>query len=488
MRRIGTSVRWLLGLQAFACLTVGASGLWPILRTGIIPETESPYAAAIRLAILCYLLAAGLLTAAAVWHMPSGVRALGLAASVVNLPLIPVGTVAGIAGLFYFSKQRPPLPRGHRPVAGDGTSRLSQVLWFAGQYLWLIIAYEPLRTILLERGLVSAPWNWASLLVGGVAVYTAILIHECGHYFAGRAAGFRLLTFRVGALDWRRSGGRWKFRIEWSGLIGGGHTGMAPDSPDRLRERAMELTAGGPAGSLICGLAACALLLAVAGPSCPPLAGRFLLLLTVIAVGDCLFNLYPASSGVGYSDGARLWQLAKRGPWAEYMCASYYMTMSMAGPIRPRDWPSQLVTRAADFGRDLPAALGTFALAYTHFEDLGDSQRAAEYLALAESRTEKGTKAERDFAMERAYFNARHLDDPAAGLGWLQSAREDDTADYWRTRAAVHAVGGDLDAARYALGRGWAILSAMPATGIYDMGRRQFDDLRLKIDSAELVA
>ncbi len=489
MRLLATGVRWLYGLQSLSCLLLAWAGFRGAERQHLVPYGGALIPVLVGIAIALYLILAGLLPAIALWRARNGGgRALGIAAAVLNLPLFPVGTMAGIAGLLYFRKRRDPLRTTHRPVEGDGTSRISQAVWFLAQYLWVFAAYEPLRTVMVSRGLVWAPWNWQSLLIGGVAMYAATFIHESGHYVAGRMAGFRLLGFRICALDWRWSAGKWKFRIAWTGLIGGGLTAMAPASVERLRERAVRLTAGGPIASLLCGVAAFGALLAVAGPSCPPLAGRFLVLLAVIATGDGLLNLYPAAGGVGYSDGARLWQLARRGPWSEYLCANYYMMSSAAGPLRPRDWPTDLVVSAAEFGRSLPSGIGAAALAYTHFEDLGDAQRAGEYLALAESRVDRGGKAERDFAMERAYFDARFLADPAAGLRWMASARDEPTADSWRTRAAVYAAAGQFSAAHEALECGLGLVASLPDAGIYAMVRRQYEDLREAIESSSCTA
>ncbi len=481
MRLIGTGVRWLFGVQAFVCLMVAISGAWRL--THHLQRMSGP-ATSLLIIFYTYFAITGLTTLIALLRIRRGERILPIVASILNLLIVPLGTLTGVLGLIYFAKKRD-APRGHVPVAGDGTSGLSQILWFVAQYAWLFLAFDPLRKMAVNRGLEWGRLDWTALAVSALAIYVAVLIHEGGHYIAGKSVHFHMFVFRVGIFDWREIGGHWKFRFVWAGLLGGGLTGMAPTQPADLRRRAMTMMLGGPIGSLLCGLTSFTVMLAVVGPNCPRLLGRFLVLLTAIALGDCILNLYPASATVGYSDGARLLQLLRRGPWAEFTCANYYMMMSKVGPLRPRDWPTDMVRTAAEFGSKLPNGQGSAALAYLHFEDLGDVEMADRYLRKAQDQAEPGSESARNFDAERAYFDAVHRGLPSAGLQWLNASKQDETADYWRTRAAVLALIGDVDGARASLAKGLALVDKLPSTGLCEFDRRQFRDTEALLAAVE---
>ena len=184
---------------------------------------------------------------------------------------------------------------------------------------------------------------------------------------------------------------------------------------------------------------------------------------TGLAFGDFLFNLLPLASEAQYSDGARLWQMYRRGPWCDFHCANYYMGLSQTTPLRPREWPTPMVERAAEFAAQLPQPAGSFAMAYAHFLDRGDWQRAVDWLERAHLASEHGSKFSHALAVDRAFIEAFHRRDGLEAKRWFEQASMlDDSTDYWRSAATVRAIQGDLTGASEA----WTKASKMVQIGL----------------------
>ena len=199
--------------------------------------------------------------------------------------------------------------------------------------------------------------------------------------------------------------GRWRSQMRYDKLLGG-HTAMVPTTPRNIRGRFMILTLGGPLASATLGAIGALRLLLIPGPAWPAALGRTVALATGFALGDFLFNLLPMASEAQYSDGALLWQMVRRGPWCDFHCANHYMALSRTTPLRPRDWPTAMVERAAEFAAQLPDSAGSFAMAYLHFLDRGDWQRAL--LWLEKAHRQRARQAGWLTHSSRSRLSARH--------------------------------------------------------------------------------
>lgn len=223
------------------------------------------------------------------------------------------------------------------------------------------------------------PLQWVLLLAGAAVTVLAVLaVHEAGHLLAGRLVGFRFLLFIAGPVRVAREGGQ--VRLGWNrnlSLAGGlAATGPTPDRLERLRQRTAVMVAGGPAVSLLAGLAGGALYLSaglheggLSGPAgvLPRLAAIFALGSLAIAV----VTLFPGRTSGFLTDGSRLLQLLRGGPRAEADAALVgLMAWSMAG-ARPRDWDPALVENAL---RDDDGPFHALALhhAWRHAADSGN--------------------------------------------------------------------------------------------------------------------
>jgi hypothetical protein len=481
MRSLRYILRLTFALEAVAFLSIA---LFTFRQFNVIAATHPQFHLGRHslLELICFIVLLALLAAIAAWRIeradPLGRWSL-LAASIFNLALFPIGTCVALGGIFYFVRNPtidPTLLRRHQPIAGDGTSKWSGAVFVIAQLAWGVFILSTIRRWTLARGMHpihSEAMFWLTL---AGAIYGSILVHELGHLVAGDLIGFRLIGFGVGPLSFAYIGGRWRTQMRYDKLFGG-HTAMAPTTPKNIRERAMILTLGGPLASLALGVIGIICLLLIPGPHWPAALGRLVALATGFAIGDFLFNLMPMASEAQYSDGARLWQMYRRGPWCDFHCANHYMGLSQTTPLRPRDWPTPLVERAAEFAAQIPEPAGSFTMAYAHFLDSGDWQRALSWLDRAREVARPGSRLAQALTVDRAYLEAFHRRDSREAVRWFNQAPErNDSTDYWRSAATVRAAQGDLAGASEAWTKAWDLSQQRPATGVYEMDR---DQLRL---------
>jgi hypothetical protein len=398
-----------------------------------------------------------------------------LAASIFNLILFPVGTVVAIAGIFYFIRnpaiEPGPAPR-RRPIAGDGTSKWSGTIFIIAQVAWGVFILSSIRRWTVARGMPQIHSEGLFWITLACAIYGCILFHEMGHVVLGDIVKFRLVGFGVGPLSCTYLGGRWRLQLRFDKLLGG-YAAMVPTTPRNIRVRSMVLTLGGPLASAILGALGAICLLLIPSPDWPAALGRVVALITGFAFGDLLFNLLPMASGADYSDGARLWQMYRRGLWCDFHCANHYMGLSQFTPLRPRDWPRDMVERAAEFAAQLPEPSGPFALAYLHFLDCGDWERALWWLDRALQAARPGKLADA-LTVDRAFIEAFHRRDGRAALGLFEKAPpQEESTDYWRALTTVRAAHGDLTGAFATWNKAWEMAQKRPVTGVYEMDREQ---------------
>jgi hypothetical protein len=485
MRILRTVLRWFFAIEASAIFV----GLLGLARLDYAVHLTHRYrASSVMLLILAviFTLSLGVLAASTAWRMKRAdrwTRRAGLAASVMNLAVFPVGTVMAIAGIFCFTRKLNDAELAapqHQPVPGDGTGKHARIILFGAQMVCIWAAGGFLLPWAAGRWMHGNHMAWpATLGTIALAIYGSVLIHELGHFTLGRAVGFCAVGFRVGCFELRVRGGRWRFRFSAAGFLSG-HTAMVPRYDGRLRERGMMMIAGGPLASAALALTGGAVLLTL--PNLPYGIGGGLLLLSIFAAFDFLFNLLPMASGVNYSDGARLWQLWRGGPWAEYLCSIHYIGLSRTTPMRPGEWPREMVERMAAFAEQLPDPAGVLVCVSQHYEDAGDLERAAHFLAQACERMRPKTELASDIARERAYFAAFYRSDASEGARWLAEAPPDlSLAAHWRARTAVLLASKELQAAEEAWRKGGEIVAKLRQTGLYDPERRHFRELGLAL-------
>jgi hypothetical protein len=491
MRTLRSILRLAFAGEAFGILSLA----FFLIRSSVLIGSAHSHYHVGRISLvqaLLFLTLLGCAAAVAAWridrHDNLGRWSL-LAASIFNLPLFPIGTVLAAAGIFYFIRYPPldaALDHPHTPIAGDGTSKWSGAIFVGAQLAWGIFVLSYIGHWATRRGMQIIHGEMLFWITLACAVYGSILVHELGHLVAGEIVRFRLIGFRVGPFNAEHSHGRWGLRLAASKMLGG-HTAMVPKTPRNIRERAMILTLGGPLASALLGLTGAVCLMLIPGPAWPAALGRMVALATGFALGDFVLNLIPIASEARYSDGARLWQLYQRGPWCDFLCAHHYLALSRTTPLRPRDWPTAMVERAAEFSATLPEPIGSYIMAYVHFYDCGDWQRALLWLEKALAAVLRGSDRAHSLAVDRAFFEVFSRQNPVEAERWLKQVPVNkDSSYYWCSLAAVLASQNDLAGASDAWNKASKVAAAYPSAGIYDMIREQLQTVHARLDQLRI--
>src|SRR6266853_2048502 len=113
-----------------------------------------------------------------------------IAASIFNLPLIPLGTAVGIAGLCAFSRPgivaQTAISSSAASIPGDGTNKFAGAAMTILQAAFLILGLNWWYHRAKSEGLIL-PDFWVSLLQINVAIFASTLFHELGHVLGGWA-------------------------------------------------------------------------------------------------------------------------------------------------------------------------------------------------------------------------------------------------------------------------------------------------------------
>jgi hypothetical protein len=461
-----------LGLLSLAFVTLRNSG-------AIVAAQRLHFGPHSILALFCFIVVLTVLSAITALRLERG-DPLGrwslLAASIFNLLLFPVGTILAAAGIFYFLSNpaiEAPLRRKQQPIAGDGATKWTGTICMIAQVVWGVAVVSSIRLWTAARGMPQVQSEGLFWITLASAIYGCLVFHELGHIVLGDVVGFRLVGFGVGPLSWAYSGERWSSHIRYDKLLGG-HTAMVPTKPRNIRARVIVHTLGGPlASATLAAIGAIALLL-IPGPAWPAAVGRTVALATGFALGDFLFNLLPMANESQYSDGAFLWQMLRRGPMCDFHCANHYMALSRTTSLRPRDWPTATVERAAQLSSHLSDSAGSFAFSYLHFLDRGDWQHALNYLDQARNRSQAASKLAHALTIDRAYLEAFHRREPREAQRLFEQAPpREDSPSYWRALITLQAAHGDLIRASATWNKAWDMALKRPDSGISDMDQEQ---------------
>jgi hypothetical protein len=113
-------------------------------------------------------------------------------------------------------------------------------------------------------------------------------------------------------------------------------------------------------------------------------------------------------------------------------------------------------------------------MAYLHFLDRGDWQRALVWLDKARHRAQPASKLAHALTVDRAYLEAFHRrDGREAQRLFDQAPPSEDSQGYWRALITLQAAQSDLIRASATWNKAWDMAQDRPATGISDMDREQ---------------
>ena len=290
---------------------------------------------------------------------------------------------------------------------------------------WAISASKPQH---LNSMLLAVLWLW-------VAFILTILIHEGGHWLGSRYANLQCLAVAVLWLHLERPGLRWQLRLkkQRSGTLG--QVIAIPDKFEQLRQRMALFIAAGPAASLLVGVLLLALGWVLRKPYqaelVPGSFGHYLgaELLFLVGVGSIsigLLNLLPFTTPQGnMSDGERLRRLRRPGPAADQEVNRWQLASLVHQGLRPRDWPTELLTALLAAQGAAPQLCEAHLHAYAHHLDCANISEARYHLNQAYAGCQSSKPAmRRHLTCELAYMDVVHNNRPAQAAQRYQEAEQ----------------------------------------------------------------
>ena len=494
MRKIARCLRYWFGMQALFFLLVVLAAPFIMMNAAWSGKVEPDrltrfWIDSIALLVLCA--AAGTVLARAWWTLSKGTRAArkwAIAASLLNLPVLGLGTAAGILGLIAFT--RPGVAAGiasppARPrIPGDGTSRIVDFLALGAQVGMLLAGMRWWDAWGAHNGIAPLK-ETAWWLQFEIALLGSVLLHELGHVVGGWTSRMKLRGLMVGPFEWKIRNGKSQFKFNLSGLLGMGAAAMVPTSLRNLRGQKVFLILGGPVASLLTGCVGALAALTAPGHAWEPLF-ECLSMTSTLGFAGFLTNLIPVRPENQYSDGAHLYQVLSDGPWANVHIASSMVSATLVTPLRPRDLDRRAIARAANFlGRGKEAMLMRMYACICAL-DAGRIPEALGYFPAAE---ETGAGTPGTAHPEFVFISAFHRRDLAAARMWWERCESNPgrsfDADYWRARAALLWLEGRAGEAHTACETGLALARRLPRSGAYEYERQCFDQLREEMKKAE---
>jgi Zn-dependent protease len=426
-------------------------------------------------------------------------QAWAIAASVLSLPVLGIGTIAGILGLVVFTRKDVVAQMAIDPKAaeapriqGDGTSKFVDRFATGAQIAVFVVASYFWNVWGRAQGLPETRGTLGWIIPLLIAQHLSVLVHELGHVLGGWASHMKLRHLVLGPFEWAVRGGKWEFSVSAAGLWGRGLTGMVPTTLKDLRGQRVFTTLGGPLGSLFIGCVGLMGALSAKGNPWEPWWEGCTMLAT-LGLSAFVYNLIPLRPQDQYSDGAHLYQLLSRGPWADVHMAFSVVSSTVATPLRPRDLDINVIQRAADFLKSGKQGLLLRLFQYIHHMDAGRIEEALEAIAEAEALyPELASKLDADLHADFVFVNALFRRDlEAARLWWQRMEAKGGTkfkVDYWKARTALLWLEGCPEAAEEAWQKGNAFAQKLPAAGAYEFDRWCYRTLREALDAPGIYA
>ena len=377
----------------------------------------------------------------------------------------------------------------HILTPGHGTHR------FTDKLVWIVGSCAAFGAI--------TEWShWArnrrledhSSLVIYVEIYLismlVLAIHEGGHAIAGELVGMKLLRFVIGPFQWFTRYGKWKFKFHARSLVSFvGFTLVASPQKDNFRERKIVEVAAGPIANLISGLIASIAAFTAPGRPWEQSWNIFAYFATISLLG-CVFSLVPYRiNQSGYSDGAKIYQLLKRGLWADYHCALAGVYSSQVSPLRPREYDIDTLQRAAGQIAHGQNELSLHLFAYSYHLDRGEFREADRALNRAESIYETlALTIPAEWHGPFVFGNAFLRRDAARARLWWERLESQNppylNKEYSTCRSALLWAENRLEEAREAWHEAAAWTSQLPRFGIYEAERNVVALLYKEIDES----
>jgi hypothetical protein len=214
----------------------------------------------------------------------------------------------------------------------------------------------------------------------------------------------------AGPLKLERVGQRLRVAFNRHLSLWGGLALSMPIGTEHLRRRTFWYVGGGPAMSVLTGIAALLVAVQLTGVGAALTA---LSLFGIASLGIGFVTLFPGTTSGFATDGARLLALLRGGEEAARETAAMGLTNASLAGIRPRDWNLEWIEtlRAAP-----PDTLHGFVgrqMAFHSALDAGQVEEADGLIERLLRHLDIVPKPLRpDFLLDAVYFVARHRDDP----------------------------------------------------------------------------
>jgi len=400
----------------------------------------------------------------------------------------------GLAGMIAFASAKRPEPAARptkpTPIPGDGTSKLGNLLVgflaFAasyGIYTWWFQWRHVKGVPRLNGGGLS---GLLYLVLIGLAV---ACLHELGHALTGKALGMKLRAFMVGPIQFVCEQGRWKLKFNLKKILSsGGATGLVPATADFPAASYVRMLAAGPLVNLGTGLAALCIAFAMPG-SAPVQAEGLLALFGAFSLLAGVYNLIPFGTPSGYSDGAKIYQVSKGGPWGDFHRAISFAGAGLVTPLRPRDHDIGAIDRAAAGIAQGREGLLLRLFAYNCHLDRSEIDKATFALKqAAEVYEQSACNVAAEVLTVFVFGYACLLRDAAEARKWWERMEAKKptrfNVDYWRAKSALCWIEGNLKEANQAWDKAAEAALKLPAAGAYEFDRDLCGLMLYEIDAS----
>jgi hypothetical protein len=243
-----------------------------------------------------------------------------------------------------------------------------------------------------------------------IALYLAIVIHECGHLVAGSSAGLRLNFVRFGPLQINPP-----FRVSWQPRIGIAAAGMAsllPWNQQHLQRKVCILLLGGPLANLI----AAAIVYMVFRP-----LSMFWGILAFICAMLGASNLAPFVRRGAVSDGKRFLMVLHRTRQGERWLSILRLSADLWKGKEPEQFEPDLLRAGLQFTDKLPDTAAIHLLAYASAFHRHQDAEAARLLEVALAHSADLPIAAREgLITEATTFQARRVRNLESAQTWFQ--------------------------------------------------------------------
>jgi hypothetical protein len=179
-----------------------------------------------------------------------------------------------------------------------------------------------------------------------------------------------------------------------------------------------------------------------------------------------------------YSDGARIYQLLRGGPLADYYRVLYLVGSTSVTPLRPRDYDIETIKRAERSFTKGHQALVLRLFASSYYLDHGMIPEASDEVAEAESiYHDSAVDLPAELCMDLVYRTAFLRRDAASARQWWERMEAKKPAylgvDYWLAQSALSWIEGRREEARAAWNKGNVLAQQLPAAGDYEFDRHR---------------